>query len=60
MPDFEEEVSLGSKMDGSASDNMPIRLKYNKFWGDRSQDVDDWFSEFESIALANQEELKAK
>ena len=34
---------------------MPTRLKYNKFRGDRSQDVDDWFSKFKSIALANQE-----
>ena len=52
-PEFEEEIVLGSEMDGSFSDNMPTCLKYSKFRGDRSQDVDDWFSEFESIALAN-------
>ena len=39
---------------------MPTHLKYSKFRGDGSQDVDDWFSEFESIALANREELETK
>ena len=39
---------------------MLTRLKYSRFQGDGSQDVDDWFSEFKSIALANQEDLKAK
>jgi hypothetical protein len=32
------------------------RLKYKTFKGDGHQDVDDWFSEFESTAVANQEE----
>jgi hypothetical protein len=36
------------------------RLKYKRFKGDGHQDVDDWFSEFESIAVANQEEDEAK
>jgi hypothetical protein len=31
------------------------RLKYNRFKGDGSQDADDWLCEFESTALANQE-----
>ena len=44
------------------SDNMPTttRLKYSRFRGDESQDVDNWFYEFESTALANQEDNKAK
>jgi hypothetical protein len=36
------------------------RLKYKRFKGDGHQDVDDWFSKFESIAVANQEEDEAK
>jgi hypothetical protein len=36
------------------------RLKYKRFKGDGHQDVDDWFSEFESTAVANQEEDEAK
>ena len=44
------------------SDNMPTttRLKYSRFKGDGSQDVDDWFYEFESTTLANQEDNKTK
>ena len=52
-PDFVEEVLFDS-----LSDNMTTCLKYRRFRGDGSQDVDDWFSEFESIALANQEDLE--
>jgi hypothetical protein len=36
------------------------RLKYSRFKGDGSQDVDDWFCEFESIAVANLEDFEAK
>ena len=56
-----EEVLFRSEKEDSMSDNMPAStcLKYNRFWGDGSQDVDDWFCEFESIALANQEDLEA-
>ena len=54
-PDFVEKILFNS-----SSDNMPTRLKYNRFQGDGSQDVDDWFSEFESIVLANQEDFEAK
>jgi hypothetical protein len=36
------------------------RLKYKRFKGDGHQDVDDWFSEFESTAIPNQEEDEAK
>jgi hypothetical protein len=36
------------------------RLKYKRFKGDGHQDVEDWFSEFESTAVANQEEDEAK
>ena len=35
-------------------------FKYSRFKGDESQDVDDWFIEFESTTLANQEESAAK
>ena len=59
-PDFKEEVQVRSHTKESSGDEMPTRLKYSRFRGDRSQDVDDWFSEFESIALANQEDLEIK
>jgi hypothetical protein len=44
---------------GSEEETM-TRLKYKRFRGDGHQDVDDWFSEFESTAVANQEEDEAK
>jgi hypothetical protein len=44
---------------GSEEEAM-TRLKYKTFKGDGHQDVDDWFSEFESTAIANQEEDEAK
>jgi hypothetical protein len=44
---------------GLEEENL-TRLKYKRFKGDGHQDVDDWFSEFESIAVANQEEDEAK
>jgi hypothetical protein len=44
---------------GSEEDTM-TRLKYKTFKGDGHQDVDDWFFEFESTAVANQEEDEAK
>ena len=53
--DFVEEALFNS-----LNDDMPTHLKYSRFQGDGSQDVDDWLSEFESIALANQEDLEAK
>ena len=61
-PDLEreEEVIIRSDSEESISDNMPTCLKYSKFRGDGRQDVDDWFSEFESIALANQEDEHIK
>jgi hypothetical protein len=37
---------------GSEEDTM-TRLKYKRFKEDGYQDVDDWFSEFESTAIAN-------
>jgi hypothetical protein len=52
-PDPEEEAT------GSEEEIM-TRLKYKRFKGDGRQDVDDWFSEFESTAVANQEEDDAK
>ena len=44
------------------SDTMPSTtcLKYNRFKGDGSQDVDNWLTEFKSTALANQEELATR
>ena len=63
----EEEVTTGGErveedLSSEDEDNMPsaTRLKYSRFKGDGSQDVDDWLTEFESTALANQEELAAK
>ena len=55
-----KEVIFGVDRKDSLSDNMPTCLKYSRFRGDGSQDVDDWISKFESIALTNQEDLEAK
>ena len=46
----------------SEGNDMPTttRLKYSRFRGDGSQDVDDWFCKFEFTTLANQEENDAK
>jgi hypothetical protein len=49
----------GGEGTGSEEENMTW-LKYKRFKGDGHQDVDDWFSEFKSTAVANQEEDKAK
>ena len=62
-PEVEEE-ERGASVDGLSldeSDIMPstTRLKYSKFKGDGSQDVDDWLTEFKSTAAANQEEPAA-
>ena len=62
----EEVTTVGERVEEELSsedeDNMPstTRLKYSRFKGDGSQDVDDWLTEFKSTALANQEELAAK
>ena len=54
----------GASGDGSSSeesDTMPstTRLKYSRFKGDGSQDVDNWLTEFKSTVVANQEEPAA-
>ena len=59
-PEVEEE-ERGASGDGLSSDESDImpsttRLKYSRFKGDGSQDVDDWLTEFKSTAIANQEE----
>src|SRR5450759_5048146 len=56
----EEEDIISSDSEESVRGIMPTRLKYSKFRGDGRQDVDEWFSEFESIALANQEDEQIK
>jgi hypothetical protein len=57
-PDRQDPEAEGETT-GSEEDTM-TRLKYKRFKGDGYQDVDDWFSEFESTAVANQEEDEAK
>ena len=59
-PEVEEE-ERGASGDGLSldeSDIMPSTtcLKYSKFKGDGSQDVDDWLTKFKSTTIANQEE----
>jgi hypothetical protein len=39
---------------------LVTRLKYSRFKRDGSQDVDDWFGEFEATTLANQEDPLSK
>ena len=53
-----------ASVDELSSDDSDImasttRLKYSRFKGDRSQDVDDWLTEFKSTAATNQEEPAA-
>jgi hypothetical protein len=57
-PDWQDPEPEGEAT-GSEEETM-TRLKYKRFKGDGHQDVDDWFSEFESTAVANQEEDEAK
>jgi hypothetical protein len=57
-PDRQDPEPEGEET-GSEEEAM-TRLKYKTFKGDGRQDVDDWFSEFESTAIANQEEDEAK
>ena len=57
----EEREASVDELSSDESDIMPstTRLKYSRFKGDRSQDVDDWLIEFKSTAAANQEEPAA-
>ena len=58
-PEVQEEREASvDELSSNKSDIMPsmTRLKYNRFKGDGSQDVDDWLTEFKSTAIANQEE----
>jgi hypothetical protein len=57
-PDLQDPEPEGERT-GSEEETM-TRLKYKRFKGDGHQDVDNWFSEFESTAVANQEEEEAK
>ena len=54
----EAEGTRGDEVSSEESDTMPSTtcLKYSRFKGDGSQDVDDWLTEFKSTAIANQEE----
>ena len=59
-PEVEEEEreASGDGLSSYESDVMPstTHLKYSRFKGDGSQDVDDWLTEFKSTVVANQEE----
>ena len=59
-PEVQEEERRASvdELSSDESDTMPstTRLKYSRFKGDGSQDVDDWLTEFKSTAIANQKE----
>ena len=59
-PEAQEEERRANvgELSSDESDIMPstTRLKYSRFKGDGSQDVDDWLTEFKSTAIANQEE----
>ena len=60
-PEAPEGEASVDELSSDDSDIMPstTRLKYSRFKGDGSQEVDDWLTEFKSIAAANQEELAA-
>ena len=56
-PEVEEE-ERGASGDGLSSDESDIMpsttcLKYSRFKGDGSQDVDDWLTEFKSTIVSN-------
>ena len=53
---------IDSSTSSEDSENMltTTRFKYSRFRGDGIQNVDDWFCEFESTVLANQEDNEAK
>ena len=60
-PEVQEREASVDELSSDDSDIMPstTRLKYSRFKGDGSQDVDDWLTEFRSTAAANQEEPAA-
>ena len=62
-PEVEEEEreASGDGLSLDESDIMPstTRLKYSRFKGDGSQDMDDWLTKFKSTIVANQEEPAA-
>ena len=60
-PEAPEGEASVDELSSDDSDIMPstMRLKYSRFKGDGSQDVDDWLTEFKSTAVANQEEPAA-
>ena len=56
-----QQLSESSDSTNEVDEMVPVtRLKYSRFKGDGSQDVDDWFGEFEATALANQEDPLSK
>ena len=59
-PKVEEETerTRGDELSSEESNTMPSTtcLKYNRFKGDGSQDVDYWLTEFKSTTMANQKE----
>jgi hypothetical protein len=57
-PDSQDREPEGEET--RSEEETMTRLKYKRFKGDGHQDVDNWFSEFEYTAVANQEEDEAK
>ena len=60
-PEAQEREASVDELSSDDSDIMlsTTRLKYSRFKGDGSQDVDDWLTEFKSTTAANQEEPAA-
>ena len=51
---FTSDKAESGKDDTAGAPMAPsTRLKYSRFRGDGSQDADDWYCEFESIATAD-------
>ena len=59
-PDLGIKANVGGSSGETAGMAPNSRLKYGRFKGDGSQDVDDWLCEFVSIANANQETEESK
>ena len=60
MQEEEREASVDElSLDESDIMSSTTRLKYSRFKGDGSQDVDNWLIEFKSTVVANQEEPAA-
>ena len=58
--DLRDERSEERSFLGRTGNMVNTRLRYSRFRGDGGKDVDDWMSEFEATAIANQEDVASR